>query len=219
MNANYISTESLYDSGAHLSHARTYSHKYIKREPDGHGGWTYTYPTMAYDKGRDVTSVRESNGYRITSTQRVPASTRVAYHRGSDPHGYGTASKAEAKRYRQADKAHDIYMEGIGGNQKTPTNVYPGEKTGGSMSVPETSGNRTNKGIQESIRSAADNAKNVATTTINDITSTAKKTYDAGISFLKNLFSQPIITTEKKWYINDKLVQQETTSGRRKSSK
>ena len=229
MNSNYISTESLYDSGAHLAHARTYSHKYIKREPDGKGGFRYIYPT-------DVGNTRpfigksginyDSKTHNTSYNREHSPSGQLTYLRkyknnGKDVEDVSFAvgrngSRDLAKNYRQAAKAGQIYKE----NEKDTRIAYnanndPRRPYKDAL----VKGYKTGAAIGESVRSAVDSIKNVASTAVDSITTTAKDTYDKGTNFLKNLFSQPIVTTEKKWYINDELVKQETTSGRRKSRK
>ena len=124
---NWISIAPLY-SDKYLSHARTYSHKYIKREPDGKGGWIYTYPTMSsYNKPAHTTSYTNSDGTIVTQNHQAVKGTTVAYTRGSnsDNNPDHANSASSAKRYREAQKAHEIYYEGLGDTGKTAMNAYP----------------------------------------------------------------------------------------------
>lgn len=98
MKHNYISTASLYDSGEHLTHARTYSHKYIKREPDGHGGYRYYYKTDL------ALGNRQNNIFSRESKQNSNA-----YLYDGQPMNFGTTTPKIA---REAYKASQIYREG-----------------------------------------------------------------------------------------------------------
>lgn len=57
MNSNYISTQSLYDSGAHLFHG----HKYIRKEPNGSGGFNYIYKEPSNDDRKKVADEEASH--------------------------------------------------------------------------------------------------------------------------------------------------------------
>lgn len=216
MNSNYISTESLYDSGAHLAHARQYSHKYIKREPDGKGGYKYTYPTdtgntspFISKSGTNYNSKTHNISYNRERTPNGPLTYLRKYkNNGKDIDNVDFAlgrqlSRDLAKKYRQASKAGQIYKE----NEKDSLMAY-NENNDPRKPYKDAlvKGYRTGVAIRESVTNAANSIKNVATTTINDITSTAnsikniatttidditstaKKTYDIGTNFLKNLF-------------------------------
>lgn len=98
-----ISTKALY--GDYLAHARTYSHKYIDRKPNGHGGWLYTYPTDINFSGRPGNG---TVGIQNTSN----SGTTLGYWRGTGGARHNN-SKAESERYRQADKASQIYKENL----------------------------------------------------------------------------------------------------------
>lgn len=171
MNKDYVSIESLNN---YLAHARTYSHKYIKREPDGHGGYRYYYPTDISTAGVPGKTIGQASSYRrydpsidgdvkVTNAQvTIPFSN----NRGSMTSDRGIRVSGDKKfystqHYREADKASQIYRENLTENKldiKTP---------------------------------------NVAQQAISSITTAAKNTYDAGVNFLKKLFSTPIITTKK----------------------
>lgn len=137
-----ISTKALH--GDYLAHARVYSHKYIRRVPKSGGGYLYYYPTDINSKANHTGSYLMNRSFSNT----------VQNIRG----GKVTTNT----NYREADKASQIYREGLSENKldtKTP---------------------------------------NIAQQTISTIATTAKNTYEAGMNFLKKLFSTPIITTEKK---------------------
>lgn len=162
-----ISTRALY--GDYLAHARTYSHKYIKREPNGHGGWIYTYPT---DIGQHSVFRSRTRGYLPDSSvhntsyeiSRSPSGYRDTLLRNKDSQGNindinfatGTYANKLQTRYRQADKAGQIYQEG-----QVDNNLVK----------------KDNTKFQQAISS---------------ITQTAKSTIDAGKKFLSSIFTNPI---------------------------
>lgn len=140
MNKDYVSIDSLNN---YLAHARTYSHKYIRRVARPGGGYLYYYPT-------DINSKTNYTGNYLMNRS---FSNTVQNVRG----GKVTTNT----NYREADKASQIYRENLTENKldtKTP---------------------------------------NIAQQVISTITTTAKNTYEAGMNFLKKLFSTPIITTKK----------------------
>ena len=162
-----ISTSALY--GNYLAHARTYSHKYIKREPNGHGGWIYTYPT---DIGQ-ISAMRKKTGGTLQPNSSIH---NTSYERSRSPSGYRDTvirnndatgirdisfafdkdSDKLAKKFRQADKASQIYREGQIENDLDQKN---------------------NTKFQQ---------------TMNSIVQTAKNTISAGKNFITNLFSNAV---------------------------
>lgn len=199
MNKNHISTDALHGLD-YLAHARVYSHKYIKREPDGKGGWVYTYPTMSnYNKPAYTTSYKQSDGTIVRQTHPSVKGTTVAYTRGSN---YGNnpnyaTSRNDAKRYREAYKAHKIYYEGLGDTGKTAMNEYPEQS------------NRNQSRLDSS------NGQNIAQQAISSITTAAKNTYNAGKDFIKNLFSNAVT---ENYTITDTTTGQTIASGTRPST-
>lgn len=117
-----ISTRALY--GDYLAHARTYSHKYIKREPDGKGGWVYTYPTDARVSrqvliiGRKGTQPRLGSEtstvtqYNVGRSSQPLRSLNDMNTRGTREVDIRNARVTAQTHYREADKASQIYKEG-----------------------------------------------------------------------------------------------------------
>lgn len=174
MPKDYISTDALHGLD-YLAHARVYSHKYIRREPDGHGGYRYYYPTDISTIGVPGKTIGQASSYRrydpnidgpvkATNAQvTIPFSS----NRGSMTRDQGIRASGKkqnfysTQHYREADKASQIYRENLTENKldtKTP---------------------------------------NIAQQAISTITTAARNTYEAGMNFLKKLFSTPIITTKK----------------------
>lgn len=165
-----ISTKALH--GDYLAHARVYSHKYIKREPNGHGGWVYTYPTDASITRKTLFIGRRgtpSHWGKMTSTlsqYKVGSNGRLRTLDDMNTRNLRDVDVREGhvtaqQHYREADKASQIYKEGLSENNAIPVK------------------------------------QNIAQQTISTITTSARNTYEAGMNFLKKLFSTPIITTKK----------------------
>lgn len=117
-----ISTDALKGLN-YLAHNRVYSHKYISREPDGHGGWKYTYKTDVGTTSRrsDSNATRSSpdlvyNTYYRTSHNYGAAGKKTSRYKASiDQNAPASSSREirnESKHYREADKASQIYREG-----------------------------------------------------------------------------------------------------------
>lgn len=202
---NWISIAPLY-SDKYLSHARTYSHKYIKREPDGKGGWIYTYPTMSsYNKPAHTTSYTNSDGTIVTQNHQAVKGTTVAYTRGSnsDNNPDHANSASSAKRYREAQKAHEIYYEGLGDTGKTAMNAYPEQSRRNKPTVSGSNNittwdnainagknyaNQAGQAISSAVQNASNLVQNAATATMSEIKSTGSQVINSGKNFLKKLF-------------------------------
>ena len=219
MNKDYISTDSLYN---YLAHARTYSHKYIKREPDGKGGYRYWYKT-------DITSGR-GNTYNSYANERGAAWASKNADYNNSVMLFGPAQRIGSGVYRQtprstdymrtANKASEIYREGLPDNMPSRSrrngpnsNVqdHINSKPQSNSSRPTVSGssnvttwdnaniktwdNANVKTWDNANIKTWDNANiktwanSVAQQAVGSITTAAKNTYNAGMNFLKKLFS------------------------------
>lgn len=186
-----ISTKALH--GDYLAHARVYSHKYISREPNGHGGWIYRYPTDIYDSpsysiavphdGKRKHYVSYTRGDK--KTDWAFASTNRWKDENSDPIANQAGTKWRTANYmREADKASQIYKEGQSESNLNEENYYkPKDPTK----------------FQQ---------------TISLITQTAKSTIDSGKKFLSSIFTNPITETYTIKDTNNKVI----ASGTRNSN-
>lgn len=119
MNSNYISTQSLYDPGAHLAHAKQYSHKYIKREPDGKGGYRYWYKTdRPFSSGPAFNSYVREDGGAFASRNMNYDDSYATFQPTKGNSNWMRSRMRTAKDYRNADKASQIYREGQSQNAK-----------------------------------------------------------------------------------------------------
>lgn len=165
MNKNYISTTSLYDSGEHLAHRQ---HKYTSKKQGANGKWVYYYgdePTQKPGLG-----IKELGTY-------VKAKKQLKEHQSS----YAKGSSAMDEAYSDVAANRSSHVTSYGGSIKKSADQKMYE--------------HTKEQRKEARQRLADEQHEVdvlrhrySQTTIGQITTTAKKTYDTGISFLKNLF-------------------------------
>lgn len=115
---DYVSTAPIYDSN-YLVHARQYSHKYISRTGTP-GHYVYTYPTDFHGQSRAGGSSK-FQGYLLTSRDRVAdAGEKIGTFKNVS---YGDGRN----RYRQFDKAGQIYKEGEKSTESDRVNKLTGD--------------------------------------------------------------------------------------------
>ena len=224
MPKDYISTDALHGLD-YLAHARVYSHKYIRREPDGHGGYRYWYKTdVSSGSGRTYNNYANDRGAAWVSKNTNFNNSYMLFgprHKGSNGVHYQEAR--DTNYMRNANKASEIYREGLPNdmprgkkntgikekvNSKMPAN-RPTNVSKEYLEELESNSRKNNFNFDNvttwdnaNIRSwdnssSSSNKPNVAQQTISTITTVARNTYEAGVNFLKTLFSTPIITTKK----------------------
>lgn len=207
MNKNYISTDALHGLD-YLAHARVYSHKYIRREARPGGGYLYYYPT-------DINSKTNHTGNYLMNRS---FSNTLLNVRG----GKVTTNT----NYREADKASQIYREGLSENNTTPVRQNIAQQAISSITTAAKNTYNAGKDFIKNLFSNAvtENYTITDTTTGQTIASgtrpstmsaIAKDTYNAGINFIKKLFSTPIITTNKTITVTETRGEMRSPSRRR----
>lgn len=213
MPKDYISTDALHGLD-YLAHARVYSHKYIRREPDGHGGYRYWYKTdVNSGSGRTYNNYANDRGAAWVSKNTNFNNSYMLFgprHKGSTGVHYQEAR--DTNYMRNANKASEIYREGL------PDDMPRGKKNTGvkekvNSKMPANQNSKTTYDVYQEYLdsggtkhspprvdvtpSAGKAVNDLAQQAISTITTAAKNTYEAGMNFLKKLFSTPIITTKK----------------------
>ncbi len=167
MNSNYISTESIYDSGAHLEHR---AHKYTSKKPGKNGQWVYYYGDEPSQKpGLGVKDLITYNKAKKSLKKH-----QESYAKGSAPmdEAYSDVVSDRSKHVKNSPMFENPVKSG---DQKTYEYAKEQRK-------------EARKRLSDEQHQVDVLKHRYSQTTLGQLTTTSKNIYNTGISFLKNLF-------------------------------